>query len=75
MPITAVTGAASGIGAALTKQLRDAGHTVIGIDRNGSDVTADLSTVDGRKSAVELVLEASGGAGKQHAFYHQMPTG
>lgn len=61
MPITAVTGAASGIGAALTKQLRDAGHTVIGIDRNGSDVTADLSTVEGRKSAIEQVLEASGG--------------
>ncbi len=61
MPITAVTGAASGIGAALTKQLRDAGHTVVGIDRAGSDVTADLSTVDGRKSAVEQVLKASDG--------------
>lgn len=61
MPITAVTGAASGIGAAVTKQLRDAGHTVIGIDRNGSDVMADLSTVEGRKSAVQEVLAASNG--------------
>lgn len=61
MPITAITGAASGIGAELSKQLRDAGHTIIGIDRAGSDVTADLSTPEGRKQAVEQVLAASNG--------------
>ncbi|OEY67957.1 SDR family oxidoreductase [Marinobacter sp. X15-166B] len=61
MPITAVTGAASGIGAALSQQLCDAGHTVIGIDRSGSDVNADLSTGEGRRSAVDQVLAASGG--------------
>lgn len=61
MPTTAITGAASGIGAALAKQLRDAGHTVIGIDREGSDISADLATVGGRENAIREVLEASNG--------------
>lgn len=50
MPTTAITGAASGIGAALAKQLRETGHTVIGIDREGSDISADLATVGGEKT-------------------------
>ncbi|MCY1395042.1 3-alpha-hydroxysteroid dehydrogenase/carbonyl reductase [compost metagenome] len=62
MPITAVTGSASGIGAALCRQLREAGHQVIGIDRAGADVNADLSTPAGRAEAVRQVLEKSGGA-------------
>ena len=32
MPITAITGSASGIGAAVSAALRTAGHQVIGID-------------------------------------------
>lgn len=62
MPITAVTGSASGIGAALCRQLREAGHQIIGIDRAGADVNADLSTPAGRAEAVRQVLEKSGGA-------------
>ncbi|MCY1259386.1 3-alpha-hydroxysteroid dehydrogenase/carbonyl reductase [compost metagenome] len=62
MPITAVTGSASGIGAALCRQLREAGHQIIGIDRAGADVNADLSTPAGRTEAVRQVLEKSGGA-------------
>ncbi|SDP24336.1 SDR family oxidoreductase [Pseudomonas jinjuensis] len=61
MPITAVTGSASGIGAALCRQLREAGHQIIGIDRAGADVNADLSTPAGRAEAVRQVLEKSGG--------------
>lgn len=61
MPTTAITGAASGIGAALAKQLRETGHTVIGIDREGSDISADLATVGGRENAIREVLEASNG--------------
>ncbi|PRB83962.1 SDR family oxidoreductase [Pseudomonas sp. MYb185] len=61
MPITAVTGAASGIGAALCQQLRDAGHDVIGIDRANSDINVDLSTPAGRQQAVSEVLERCNG--------------
>jgi NAD(P)-dependent dehydrogenase (short-subunit alcohol dehydrogenase family) len=61
MPITAITGAASGIGAALSQQLKENGHTVIGIDRAGSDISADLSTAEGRKAAVQQVLEKCDG--------------
>lgn len=61
MPITAVSGAASGIGAALCQQLRDAGHDVIGIDRANSDINVDLSTPAGRRQAVSEVLERCNG--------------
>lgn len=61
MPITAVTGAASGIGAALCQQLCDAGHQVIGIDRANSDINVDLSTAAGRQQAVDQVLQRCDG--------------
>lgn len=57
MPITAVTGAASGIGAALCAQLREAGHSVIGIDRANADINADLSTPEGRAQAIAQVRD------------------
>ena len=38
-----VTGAASGIGAALAARLAVAGDSVIGLDRTGSDLTCDLA--------------------------------
>jgi NAD(P)-dependent dehydrogenase (short-subunit alcohol dehydrogenase family) len=61
MPVTAVTGSASGIGAAVCKALEDAGHDIIKIDRANSDVNADLSTAEGRASAVAQVLTLSKG--------------
>ena len=61
MSVTAVTGSASGIGAAVCQQLRDAGHTVIGIDRQQAEVVADLSTSEGRTEAVEQVIALSNG--------------
>ena len=59
--IHVITGAGSGIGAATAEMIRAKGETVIGVDLRNSDVTADLSTVEGREAAVAGVFEASGG--------------
>lgn len=61
MTVTVVTGSASGIGAAIRDQLVQAGHRVIGIDRQNAEITADLSTADGRQAAVEAALRACEG--------------
>ncbi len=60
--LVAVTGASSGLGAALVEQLRRAGQVAIGIDVRGSDVDADLGNDAGRKRALEAVLERGDGA-------------
>jgi NAD(P)-dependent dehydrogenase (short-subunit alcohol dehydrogenase family) len=52
-----VTGAASGIGAATTALLRDQGHRVVTVDQRDADVLTDLSTPDGRASAVAGVQQ------------------
>lgn len=52
-----VTGAASGIGAATVDLLREQGHRVIGVDRSPTDITADLSTTEGRAEVVRRVEE------------------
>jgi nucleoside-diphosphate-sugar epimerase len=57
----AVTGSASGIGAAVTARLRTAGHSVIEVDLRDADVVADLGTPEGRAAAATGVLERSGG--------------
>lgn len=61
MPVTAVSGSASGIGAAVCVALRAAGHRIIGIDRADAEVIADLSSHAGRQAAIASVLEQSGG--------------
>jgi NAD(P)-dependent dehydrogenase (short-subunit alcohol dehydrogenase family) len=58
----AVTGSASGIGAALRVRLEDAGARVIGIDVRGAEVIADLSKDSGRRVAIAETLERSGDA-------------
>ena len=57
MKTYAVTGAASGIGAATTALLRSQGHRVVTVDRagDGMDVHADLATPAGRASAVAAI--------------------
>lgn len=55
-----VTGSASGIGAATAALLTERGHRVIGVDRAGADVTADLATPHGRRSALEQVRALAG---------------
>src|ERR1700722_10675420 len=56
-----ITGAASGIGAATATRLVAAGRNVIGIDKDASDIVADLSTAEGRKVAIQTAAERSGG--------------
>lgn len=57
----AVTGAGSGIGAAIAAKLRAGGGRVIACDRETGDVAADLATVEGRAALVEGVTLLSGG--------------
>jgi len=59
MNVYAVTGSASGMGRKVADKLRDAGHTVIGVDIKHADIVADLSTVEGRRTAADSVLAAS----------------
>jgi NAD(P)-dependent dehydrogenase (short-subunit alcohol dehydrogenase family) len=61
MATYAVTGAASGIGAATKQRLEAAGHRVIGVDLHGADIEADLSDPAGRASAVEQVASRCDG--------------
>jgi NAD(P)-dependent dehydrogenase (short-subunit alcohol dehydrogenase family) len=55
----AITGAASGMGRETAQRLRDGGHRVIGVDIQGGDIVADLSTPRGREEAAGGVLAAS----------------
>jgi len=57
----AVTGSASGMGAATVDLLRAAGDRVIGVDLREAEVVADLATDEGRAAAVERVTQLSGG--------------
>ncbi|MBW2497902.1 MAG: SDR family oxidoreductase [Deltaproteobacteria bacterium] len=61
MKTIAITGAASGIGAATRARLEREGHRVIGIDVQQADVVADLATREGRRAAIDQILEQSGG--------------
>jgi len=61
MGIAVITGAASGLGAAVKKRLQDQGFDIIGIDLKGETISADLSTQDGRQGAIDQALEISGG--------------
>lgn len=57
MGIYAMTGGATGIGSEIKSQLRARGDTVIVVDIKDADITADLSTREGRQAAVAGVLE------------------
>lgn len=61
MSYAVVSGAASGIGALVRKRLEAQGYTVIGIDLKNTEVTADLSTSEGRKKAIDETLDKCGG--------------
>jgi NAD(P)-dependent dehydrogenase (short-subunit alcohol dehydrogenase family) len=56
-PAYAVTGSASGIGAAIRERLTADGHRVIGVDRADADVIGDLSSPNGRRQAVAEVAD------------------
>lgn len=59
MGIYAMTGGATGIGAAIKNTLRDAGHQVIVVDIKNADIEADLSTEEGRNAAVDGIRAAA----------------
>lgn len=61
MKTAVITGAASGIGACVKARLEKDGYRVIGIDLKGEDVSADLSSKDGRQHAIDKALELSDG--------------
>ncbi len=55
MRTIAISGSASGIGAATRAHLESDGCRVVGVDVAGAEVNADLSTVEGRAAAVRGV--------------------
>ncbi len=57
----AVTGSASGIGAATAAYLRACGDRVIGCDLRDADVCGDLSTHEGRAALIDGVTRLCGG--------------
>jgi NAD(P)-dependent dehydrogenase (short-subunit alcohol dehydrogenase family) len=59
--LVVITGAASGIGAAVRRLVEGRGDRVVGVDLEGVEVSADLGTPEGRAAAVAAVLEQSGG--------------
>ncbi|MCP5058924.1 MAG: SDR family oxidoreductase [bacterium] len=61
MKTIAITGAASGIGAALSKRLMGEGQRVIGVDVQQADIVADLATPSGRSDAIAQIQERSDG--------------
>ncbi len=61
MKTAVITGAASGIGACVKTRMKAQGYKIIGIDLQGETINADLSTDDGRRTAITQVLDLSDG--------------
>ncbi len=61
MSYAVITGSASGIGAEVRTRLEAQEFDVIGIDLKNTEVTADLSTKDGRDHAIKETLNLCGG--------------
>ena len=55
----AMTGGASGIGAAIKQMLLKGGHKLIVVDINAADIEADLSTAAGRQVAISEIKAAA----------------
>ena len=55
-----VTGSSGGIGAAVATTLQAEGYDVIGVDLANADISADLSTPEGRAAMVDAVAARTG---------------
>ncbi len=62
MTTALLTGSASGIGSCVKARLEKSGCRVIGVDLKNADISADLSTKDGRATAISQALELSDGS-------------
>lgn len=60
-PLIAITGSASGIGAATRSRLENQGCEIIGVDLRDAEVIADLSTPTGRADTVTAILKKCNG--------------
>ncbi|MEH6634198.1 MAG: SDR family oxidoreductase [Halioglobus sp.] len=59
MGLYAMTGGATGIGAAIKQRLREEGHKVIVVDIKNADIIADLSAKEGRQAAIAALRDAA----------------
>lgn len=59
MAIYAMTGGATGIGAAIKERLRKEGHQVVVVDLKDADINADLSSPQGRQAAIDGIREVA----------------
>lgn len=57
MKTFAMTGGATGIGAAIKKRLQDEGNKVIVVDIKDADIVADLSSAEGRRAAIDAIRD------------------
>ncbi len=55
----AMTGGASGIGAAIKQCLTKEGHRLTVVDVKDADIVADLSTVEGRGAAIKSIVQTA----------------
>lgn len=61
MGIAVITGSASGIGACVKTRLEAQGFRIIGIDVKDAEIIADLSSREGRDTAIQTALDMSEG--------------
>ena len=61
MATFAMSGGATGIGAELRRQLLTQGDRVISVDIKDGDIVVDLSTVEGRREAIDGIREMAAG--------------
>jgi NAD(P)-dependent dehydrogenase (short-subunit alcohol dehydrogenase family) len=59
MATYAMTGGATGIGAAIKEHLASSGHHVIVVDIRDADIIADLSTAEGRSHAIAEITKSA----------------
>jgi len=70
----ALTGSASGIGAATRLRLEAEGRCVIGVDLRDAEVIADLGTDAGREAAIAGILERCDGSLEGYAGFAGVPA-